>query len=195
MVNIFNCMVNIAGFKDLAEFKTSLIHGPILAFTISFASLSATVEAVFGLEAITVFAFVIGSAAELISGISASLLARKEKLSSRKAYRWILKLSLWLIIIFMLHSFREHFEKNNKELIATGFEYLHSLVMIFVAQEYVISIAENISTLSGKSNSWLIAGIRRTLSRFIEEENEDNSIPNNEVSSESEKKELKDSAK
>ncbi|NIQ13102.1 MAG: hypothetical protein GTO02_01435, partial [Candidatus Dadabacteria bacterium] len=81
--NALNYVVSNFGFESFTDFTTSLLHTRLLAFTIPFAGISAVLETIFGLQGLTVLAFVGLVTLELLTGLIASK-KKGNKIESRK---------------------------------------------------------------------------------------------------------------
>ena len=165
-MKLFNNMVTHFGFVDKQDFMHSFIHLKLLQITIPVAAISAFFEQYFGLKALTIFAFVLLLTIELLSGFWASKIKHGTlAIASNPLKRFGFKLLAWLIMIFILNSFKLQWEDTNL-VIYTAFDWLYSLMIIYISFEYLISVIENIEVISGKSDKTLVQALRKKL-RFL----------------------------
>lgn len=159
------------GFKQHGDLLNSLfpsIKYQILGFTITLSAISSFANKLFGLEALTILAFVFMLMMEFASGIIASKIKGK-RIESRLMGRFLVKVFLWLTCLFFIHTLQMDYEAKSK-LIAGSLQWLHSGLMIYVSLEYLISILENIAVISGKSNDVLIKYIRKKINQLLGDE-------------------------
>jgi PAS domain S-box-containing protein len=96
---------------------------------------------------------------ELVTGLAASK-KKGIKIESRKFGRFGLKLTVWLGLFFIINSLRVQY-KGTSEFVYGIYEWLHDGLMIYVSLEYLISVIENLGTLTGKRDSGLINAIKK----------------------------------
>jgi hypothetical protein len=167
--NFFNYVVSNFGFEDISDFSNSLLHTKLLTLTIPFAGLSAIAETYFGLQSLTIFAFVLLVTLELITGLTAAKVS-KTKIESKKFGRFGLKIFVWISLLFIINSFRLEFKTHEDMMgnLAFGLlNWLHGTLFIYVCLEYLISVLENMGTISGKDNKGIIDNIRIKLKSFM----------------------------
>lgn len=167
--NFLNYVVNNFGFEDLSDFNTSLLHSKLMAFTIPFAGLSAFIETTFGLQSLTIFSFIILVILELITGLRASVILGK-KIESKKFGRFGLKIFVWVSLLFVLNSLKIEYTLHEDAFGRIGYElfnWLHGTLFIYICIEYLISVLENLGTISGRENDTIIAVIRNRLKEFF----------------------------
>lgn len=140
---------------------------------VSVSAMSGFVEVYFGMKLLTLFSFILLLAVELISGMYASVFIKKQKLESAKMQRFTIKLTMWLIALFIVNSFFKEFETKNI-LAASLFEWLHDAVMIYAALEYLVSVLENISVITGDTNNKLLAAFKAKVDRYFGDDNSTN---------------------
>lgn len=161
-------MVKMAGFDSWSAVVDSMFPSYAKNTTVLLVSIAGVypmLEMFFGLKGLTIIAFAAMLSIELISGIMASKLSGKV-LDSKRVPRFIFKLFLWLCCFFIVESFQKQYDGDNT-LVAAGYEWLHAAIMIYVSQEYLISILENIAVISNRSNLGLIRAIRRQVKKFL----------------------------
>jgi len=158
---LLNYIVTNFGFSCISDFNTSLIHRNWALGLIPLAGLSSVIETVFGLQGLTILAFVTLVILELTTGLIASHV-RGEPIISKKFGRFGLKMLVWLVLLFVINSLKKeyHDEGNFNELAAGLFTWLHGTLFIYVNLEYLISVLENLGVISGRNNDGLIKLIR-----------------------------------
>lgn len=162
-------ITNNFGFDGSNDFFNSFIHNKYLMLTIPLASISSIFENIFGLQAITIMSFMVLLILELVTGITSSKI-RGEKIVSHKFGRFGFKVFVWLCLLFITNSLRLEYQ-NSEEYIdkvgSTLFTWLHGTLFIYIVLEYLISVLENINTITGKSNNPLITSIINKLTSFL----------------------------
>lgn len=177
MINRFlNHFVGCFGFECTSDFNSSFIHSNFLIITIPVAAFSSMIENFLGLHGLTVLAFTLLVILELITGIVASK-NRGEKIVSHKFSRFGLKVFVWLTLLFITNSLRLEYE-GHKDLISVTslgiFTWLHDALFVYVTVEYLISVFENINSLTKtKSKKKFIDYIIDKLKNFSPSEKED----------------------
>jgi hypothetical protein len=162
MRKVCNYIVSNFGFDDITDFMGSFVHKNMLLLSIPIAGISSVIETVFGLQGLTILAFVILVTLELITG----LVAAKVKglpIVSNKFGRFGLKVFVWLTLLFVLNSLKKEYHDSGLfEGLASGlFTWLHGTLFIYINLEYLISVLENLGVITGKSNDGVIKLIRK----------------------------------
>ena len=96
--------------------------------------------------------------AETLTGIKASK-KRGEHFESFKFSRCILKLAIWLVIIYILHQFAGEMGGVDNHFYRVGFVVfmlMKVVVMVYFCIEYVTSILENLAEIEGKPKDSLV---------------------------------------
>ncbi len=171
MINRFlNHFVSCFGFTCKQDFGDSIVHSNLMPLTIPIAGISAFIESFIGLQGLTVFAFVVLVILELITGIVAAK-ARGEKIVSHKFSRFGLKVFVWMCLLFITNSVGLEYENHKDFLSKMGsgfFSWLHGTLFVYVTLEYLISVLENIGSLTNeKSKKTLITTIINKLNSFL----------------------------
>jgi hypothetical protein len=151
-------------YEDATEMFYSVfpsIKYGVVGVTLNIAGLGALAEVVFGFKGMTILAFAVLACTELITGIYASIIIRKEKLQSNKLSRFSMKFGVLLITFFCVNSFRNEFAKDS--IVGSLFDWLFSAGFFFFTLEYLISILENIATITGKPKSAFVEVIKNKL--------------------------------
>lgn len=155
MINRFlNHFVSCFGFSHTTDFNCSIVHTKLLSFTLPIAAISSILENIIGLHGLTILGFVSLVILELVTGISASL-NRGEKLESHKFSRFGLKVFVWMTLLFITNSLQLEYKGNTDllSLMSAGFfSWLHSTLFIYITLEYLISVLENLGSLTKEKN-------------------------------------------
>ena len=124
-------------------------------------TVSAFIAQWLGLTPLLAVAMLVAISVEMISGCKASR-KRGEHFESFKFSRCILKLTMWLAIIFIIHSFYRECANSGEilyQLSALFFSVVKLFVMIWFVVEHVTSILENLAEIDGKPKDALILKI------------------------------------
>lgn len=151
MKKLLNLITTNFGFNDFSDFVTSFIHSRLLWISLPLAALGSFAEQYLGLQIVTLLAFGILLLTELITGLIASKVKGK-KIESRKFARFGLKFGVWMIIFFILNSFRVQYEESSK-FAYYFYDWLHTFILGYVNLEYLISVIENLGTITGNDNT------------------------------------------
>jgi hypothetical protein len=178
------------GFKNLEDLYFSLFSSAKYGYTGYLAALSITITTIselVGLRELSIGAFGLLLLLELMTGLYAAIIQKKQ-ITSSKFSRFGIKLFIWISLFFIVHQFSQ--ESNG-----IIYEWLHSGLLLYVGGEYLISILENLSLISGKSNAPLIKAISKQIKKFLNVEIETNlgrSTPSPTPSSDSDNSNLSD---
>lgn len=167
MKRLVNNIVGNFGFDDVNLFYKSMFHSGLMTVTIPAAVLSATVERLFGLKVITLTAFIVLLIFELFTGVVASRV-KGQRISSRRFSRFGFKLLTWIVFLFILNVFKNQY--TDSLILSELFNWLHSAIVIYVSLEYLISILENIDTITGSDNSVLTRSLKRKIKSVLGED-------------------------
>jgi len=169
----FDLLVQNFGFIDLSDFLHSLFHPKMLFLTIptmfTFSALILFVETWFGLSYTALVGFVVAAILELVTGLWASRV-KGHSWESRKASRFGLKIVVYLGLMLVVNTFKLSFADASgflNPVVNTIFYVLHTLLVVFVSFEYIISILENLSTITGKSNNKLLQFMKKLFDKLL----------------------------
>lgn len=169
-MSVLNTFVQHFGFDNFTDFSNSMIHAKFLILTIPTSLFTfGFVEKYLGLTPAIFFAFFVLAVLELVTGLVASR-ARGEKWESRKFSRFGLKILVWLCLIMVAFSFKEGYETERglqAGMIFQIFHWLHGVLIVYISFEYLISILENFSRITGKSNNKLITILKKKFDQFL----------------------------
>jgi phage-related holin len=167
--NFFNQIVSNFGFKCTNDFSNSIVHNKLLILTLPLAGITSIFESMLGLQNLTVMAFLVLILLELITGLIASKV-RGEKIVSNKFGRFGLKVLVWMTLLYITNSIRLEYinvENNFDTLASSLFTWLHGTLFIYIVLEYLISVLENLSVITGDSKKSLINTITNKLNSFL----------------------------
>lgn len=165
-MKLISLFTSAFGYSSNTEFSDSLIHKTAFAITIPLAGISALIEHYIGINFITLIAFIVLLLLELITGLTASK-KKGIKIESKKFSRFGLKIFVWISLFFIANSLKLQY-KEESVIVYSIFEWLHSGLMIFASLEYLISVLENLSVITGQKNTGIINAIKRKLKKFLE---------------------------
>jgi len=165
MKKILTYLTNHFGFSDLNDFYTSLIHTNLLQITIPLGLLAAIIEKFFGIYPLTLISFGILILLELVTGLLAS---RKKglKIESKKFSRFGLKFGVWVTVFFIVQSLKLQY-KDDSEVVYGFYSWLHTFILGYVNMEYLISVLENISVITGKDNNPLVNSLKNKFDKIF----------------------------
>lgn len=155
-------------YGSLSDFVCSVFPSLKYNLTMLIITLSvflSSLSELLGLRSLTIIAFIALCLVELASGIYASVFVQNQKFQSNKASRFTIKLACLFIVLFVVNTYK--IEYNSIGLVFVIFEWFHIVLVVYFSFEYLISIIENLGTISGKSNSTLIKAIKRKLNIFL----------------------------
>lgn len=167
LTKLFNLLVTNFGFDNTTDFGNSLIHTKLLMVTIPIATMIgvlSSVETLVGLKLLTIISFIILILLELLTGIIASRV-KKIPLSSKKFSRFGLKILVWLCLLFITNAIKEQYSHGNfiDSAVSSVFELLHTTLFAYISLEYLISVIENLSVITGKKYTNLLKILKSKL--------------------------------
>lgn len=142
------------GFRDFKDLlHSSFGHTfsmPFIKIDVIMSLLFATIHFLFGFNHLFLTAFVILLIFEWITGTAASY-RRKEKHESRKIGRMLLKICVYLVIIYILHTFSANADfPTLGEFEFDPFHWLYWVVLIAIIWQLIVSLLENLDSLGFK---------------------------------------------
>jgi len=165
MKNLLNHVTNHFGFEDYTDFSNSLIHYNLLRITIPLGLCTGLVEHFLGIYPTTLISFGSLIVLELLTGLMASR-TRGQKIQSKKFSRFGLKFGVWVTVFFIVHSLKMQYV-GVSDFVAGFYGWIHTFILGYVNMEYLISVLENISVITGKNNSTLVNGIKKKFDSFF----------------------------
>lgn len=121
-----------------------------------------TIEDTLGISGGAGITLLLAFATELITGIVASHL-RKEQFSSLKLSRFTLKVFVYFVIIAIPYHWYCDFEEHKKFFMSAVFDWMQNFIIVQIALENLVSILENMGTISGKEKTHWINKIKDKL--------------------------------
>lgn len=164
--NYLHWLCGTYGFENGKEFLLSVCPSfkyDIQSVTIPLSIVTGIITSILGIGPILAFAMFIAILVETWTGIKASLAKRKESFDSFKFSRCVIKICVWLTIIFIVHSFSMDCAAHTGWMYALGsyfFDFVKLAVLTYFLVEYMTSILENLSVIDGKPKDALITAIK-----------------------------------
>lgn len=109
--------------------------------------------------------FFLAMITELISGIQASKV-RKEPFESAKLSRFSFKVAYYLVIMMVPHLFAVSYEDRGNMIVSAIFQYIQVFLVLQIVLEVLVSILENMGTISGKPKTHWIKVIKDKIGGF-----------------------------
>lgn len=187
MLNMLHRFLKTYEYASLEDFLYSL--GPSFKYrlqglTISLSFLAGLIDQVFGIGPALAVAMVVAVLVETWTGIKASK-KRGEKFSSFRFSRCILKVFVWLMLIFITHAFESEF--SGRDGLAYGaahlfFQFVFIMILAYFMIEYVTSILENLGSIEKNDKQALIDVIQNAWKNLVStlkfgRKNEDEGTP------------------
>jgi hypothetical protein len=170
-----NYLLKAFGYCNLHDFNTTvfkLFYFPNLKFTIpiiiSFGTLSEFTEKYIGINIMCVIAFILLCCAEFQTGIKAALIAKGERIQSRKIGRMILKIGVYIQILFILNSFASYSQFKLIGIEVSPFGWLYFIVLAWIVVQMLISYFENLSVLGYAETQGIKGLILRKFNKWFE---------------------------
>ncbi len=142
-------------YASIKEFALSLcpsfkynLQMPTTAISLILAFLSKYL----GIGPIIIFAMFIAVLAETVTGIRASKKLGK-KFESFRFSRCVIKVAIWMVLVFIANSFAIECEGRHTLIDAIGatfFDIVRLFILVYFVIEYLISILENLAVIDGK---------------------------------------------
>lgn len=170
-----NYLLQGFGYVDAHDFVTTIIKTttPKMIVAMSFTSLTLGtirefIEVNLGLDIVVLGVFVFLIVAEWQTGMKVSV-RKGNKIKSRKIGRMILKIGVYITILFMLYTFAE----KTKSIEFQGFEinpmgWLYYAVFVGITFQLVISYFENLGNLGYKEAKGLAGIVLRRFNKWFE---------------------------
>lgn len=166
------------GFEGFNEFKISafgyLLSSKVVTCSLFIGLLQSVLQDYFGIPLIVFSAFVLLNIMEFYTGIKAAKLKGKN-IESRKMGRMLLKVGVYLLILFMLQSFKKGLEFPS----ISDFEFDPFIVLYWAFLSGVIyqlfkSLLENLEDLGYKEATGILGFIIRKFGNKFDKVDSDN---------------------
>jgi PAS domain S-box-containing protein len=99
-----------------------------------------------------------------VTGLKSSMI-RRIPIQSKKFSRFGFKLVVWFLIFFILQTMKLQYKDNF--VIGGIYSWLHSSIFIYVTLEYLISVVENLSVITGDNNNVILSMIRGSIGKYM----------------------------
>lgn len=161
------------GYESITEFLLSLCpsfkyHIQVPTLTIS--SVIALIAHILGVGPLIVAAMLIAVCVETSTGIWASHI-KKITFESFKFSRCVLKVFIWMSLIFMVNAFYlecSDSEEWYNQLGSFFFAVVKLFVLAYFVIEYLVSIMENLAVIDGKPKTEFIDGVKSLLASLMQ---------------------------
>ena len=158
---IFQKLLSSYGFESGQQFLLSLFPSfkyGVQQMSITLSIVSGCIANFLGLTPALVGAMFVAVVMETVSGLKASK-KRGEHFESFKFSRCIIKVFVWVILIYILHSFALEMRSEVGAIFTIGyyvFTVMKVVTMVYFCVEYVTSILENLAVIDGKPKDALV---------------------------------------
>ncbi|MEI8086993.1 MAG: phage holin family protein [Paludibacter sp.] len=173
MNNYFTKFLAAYDYGDFREFSLSVfptfkyeLQG--LMMLVSF--VSGTVNYFFGIQPALAAAMFVAVVVEVWTGIKASRKLGK-KFESFRFSRCVIKIGIWLIILYIIHAFEKEYESRTNLIQMAAYAFFNFVYVVALTGflvEYVTSILENVAVLQNKPKTQIIEAIQSGWSRFTD---------------------------
>lgn len=162
------------GFSSVKDFLLSLFPSFKYGFqswTLSFSAVMAVISELLGCSPVIILVMFLSVIVETVTGIRAS---RKlgQPFESFKFSRCVLKVFIWVFLLYMFHSFSiDMHDKAANWIYLIGefaFDILHVTTMFYFVIEYSTSILENLAVLDGKPKEALVMAVSDLFSSVVD---------------------------
>ena len=136
--------------------------------TLTVSGIFALISHYIGFSPLIVFAMLVAVIVETLTGIKASM-KRGEKFESFRFSRCIIKVSIWMVLVFITNCFMLECENEEGWLALLGsnfFDIVRLLILVYFLVEYIVSIMENLAVLDGKPKSEFVETLRDIYKAF-----------------------------
>lgn len=137
---------------------------------VSLSLLGGLVNYVLGITPAVAVAMLVAVVVEVWTGIQASKKLQVKFESFRFSRCWI-KVVIWLLILYIIHAFEKEFANDINLFRAAAkqfFSFMFVAALTGFLVEYITSILENVSVMSGKPKTKIIEVIQAGWMRFVE---------------------------
>lgn len=164
------------GYLNIGDFQATTFkmfyitnYKILLACSITLGTIREFIELGMGLDILVIACFVFLIVAEWQTGLKVDIIKRKRKFKSRKFGRMILKIGVYITILFVLHTLQDR-TKSTSILGASfnPFEWLYYIVFMAITLQLVISWFENLGHLGYKEARGLVGIILRKANKWFE---------------------------
>ena len=166
------------GFQSPMEFFESLgrfsAWKPMLMTSTLFASFSVLLERSLGLKPLVYISFLVLIALEVWSGIRASQ-KKGQKIQSRKLGRMLIKMSIYTIIIGVLHQFSVGIAVPSVlGLEINIYVWIYYVVINWIIFQFLLSVLENLAEIGWTETNGLLKILHKKMSKWFSLHNNEN---------------------
>ena len=159
------------GYNTITEFFHSLCPSfkyQMQTQTLSLSAFFAVVGHYLGITPFIAVAMVVAVLVETLTGIRASE-KRGIKFESFRFSRCIIKVFIWMVLIFVTNCFLLECEIRDGWIDKVGetfFGFVRLLILVYFLVEYIVSILENLAILDGKDKTEFIDALKELYKSF-----------------------------
>jgi len=156
-------------FQGIGDFLCSLApslkYTDMTFLTVMASSLGLCIDVYFGMTGIAMFAFVLVMVGELVTGVWASVV-KSRPFESHRLSRFSLKMACYLLILFVSYQMSISYQEHDVGLARDIFQWLHVYLVVHFVVENIISILENMGTITGKGKQFWIRRIQEKVNEL-----------------------------
>ncbi len=166
-------------YKSILEFSQSLV--PSTRYQLSTAGMFCSallvpvdkvIKVMFGIDELGFAAITLAFLLEVGTGLAASIIKKKEDPTSVKFSRFSLKAACYLILIAIPYMLGQSLLQANRGVIAniggTALDWMSIFLILWITQENIISVLENLSVISGKDKTAWITVIKEKFKSILQ---------------------------
>lgn len=130
---------------------------------------SGTMNYFFGMKPALAVAMAIAVIVEVWTGIQASK-KQGNKFESFKFSRCVIKIGIWLLILYIIHAFEKEYESRTNLIQMAAYAFFNFVYVVALTGflvEYITSILENVAVLQNKPKTQIIEAIQGGWSNLI----------------------------
>jgi hypothetical protein len=174
--NTVSYLLNGFGYKNLHDLSTTLFKifymknfKISLSIVVGLGTVREFIEQAMGMDIYFLVAFVMLICAEFQTGVKVAMRNKKERIKSRKVGRMILKIGVYIQILWVLEKFASKAgAKNFFGIDVNPFEWLYFIVLVGIVFQMVISWLENLSSLGYHEARGLHGVVLRKFNKWFE---------------------------
>lgn len=164
------------GYDNVNDFLTTnfkIFYIPNAQLALTFTGVLGTIrmfsETYLGLDLVVLSVFVLLIVAETTTGMKVALKIKKHRIQSRKIGRMLLKIGIYIFIVFMLYSLSSRMKNPSVLGIELNpFEWLYYVFFTGIIFQLVISYLENLAALGYDEANGIMGIILRKYNKWFE---------------------------
>ncbi len=149
-MKFLNFTVQTFGFTNCGEFLASMTNKGLFPVILSISALTTFIAIKLGIQEYTVVAIAIALGTELVTGLWASVLVKREKPESEKFARFGLKAFVWFVFVYVAHTLDLQYKGH---WMGFFWDNVHTYLVTYITLHYLISIDENMATIFKKDKN------------------------------------------